>query len=162
VVQHPAREDAVEVVRGKWKLLRVGDLRVEAPRPGQLDHALGGVDRADARAELVGEPLREVARAAADVEQPLRPRLRHGVERDVLGIRAVDERAKDRVALGEACLARVLPAHEERVVELHGCRIGCPGMPRDGALPFSHTFTVEPTSANSPSWIWPAALCPAT
>src|SRR4029077_13805037 len=44
----------------------------------------------------------------------------------------------------------------------HGARIGCPGIPRDGALPFSHAFTVAPTSANSPSWTRPAAFRPAT
>ena len=48
------------------------------------------------------------------------------------------------------------------IVELHGARIGCPGMPRDGAFPLSQALTVAPTSANSPSWICPAAFRPAT
>src|SRR5436309_2814881 len=34
-----------------------------------------------------------------------------------------------------------------------GATIGCPGMPREGALPPSQALTVAPTSANSPSWI---------
>ena len=32
------------------------------------------------------------------------------------------------------------------------------GIPREGAFPFNHAFTVAPTSANSPLWMRPAAL----
>ena len=44
----------------------------------------------------------------------------------------------------------------------YGATMGCPGIPRDGALPPSQAFTVAPTSANSPSWICPAAFRPST
>ena len=39
---------------------------------------------------------------------------------------------------------------------------GWPGMPRFGALPPSHAFTVAPTSANSPSCRRPVAFLPST
>ena len=40
--------------------------------------------------------------------------------------------------------------------------IGWPGSPRPGAFPPSQAFTVEPTSANSPSCRAPLAFRPAT
>ena len=122
----------------------------------------GDVDRLDVGAELLREPLRHLAEPAADVEHALGLLLGDRVVGDVLGVAAVEQRVEDRGALREALLARVLPANEQWVVELHGVRIGCPGIPRDGAFPLSQAFTVAPTSANSPSWICPDALWPAT
>jgi hypothetical protein len=43
-----------------------------------------------------------------------------------------------------------------------GVTIGCPGMPRDGALPPSQALIVAPTSANSPSCSCPDAFRPST
>ena len=84
------------------------------------------------------------------------------IECDVLAVRPLDKLPVRRVALGQPFLARVLPGDDERVVELQGATIGCPGIPFDGALPPNHALTVAPTSANSPSWMCPAALRPST
>jgi hypothetical protein len=162
VVEHPTGKGAVEVVVRKRKLFGIGDLRVDAPGLRELDHARRDVDCAHVGAELLCETLRDLAGTAADVENPLRARFGSCSERELLRILAVDERAEDLVALHETLLARVLPANEQRVVELHALRIGWPGIPREGDLPPSHAFTVAPTSANSPSWICPAALRPVT
>ena len=112
--------------------------------------------------ELARQALGELARPAADLEHAPRPHLGDRRERHVLGVRALDERPVGGVALRQPLLARVLPRDDERVVELQGATIGCPGIPFDGALPPNHALTVAPTSANSPSWMRPAAFRPST
>ena len=52
MVEHPAREDAVELAVAERQLLGVADPGVEPERARKLDHALGKVDRRDVRPEL--------------------------------------------------------------------------------------------------------------
>ena len=60
-------------------------------------------------------------------------------------------------------LARTTTGSSKRHIEIGlGSTNGWPGMPRFGALPPSHVFTVAPTSANSPSCRRPAAFLPST
>src|SRR5207244_11025701 len=66
-----------------------------------------------------------------------------------------------RELLPAELLSVALPLDQLRRAD-QGVRIGWPGIPRDGALPFSHAFTVAPTSANSPSCTCPSAFFPAT
>jgi len=162
VVEHPGRDRAVEGSVREWQRLDVPDARVDAPRLRQLDHPLGLVERDDLGARLFGDARRELAAPAPDLEHAERSDLRNGVEGDVPGVGAGRARPCRR-ADGEAGLVCVLVADELGVVErFQGSTIACPGIPRGGAFPPSQAFTVAPTSANSPSWIRPAAFFPWT
>ena len=152
VVEHPPRDHAVEAFVLEGERLDVADpaRRLHARR---VSSTIRG-DRSTAMtldAELRLHPLGELARPAADLEHTPRRHLGDHVERDVLAVRPLDELPVRGVALGEPLLARVLPRDDQRVVELQGATIGCPGIPFDGALPPNHALTVAPTSANSPS-----------
>jgi hypothetical protein len=162
VVEHPVRDDHVELPVRERERLDVGDLRLHPALRRQRDHARREVDRLHVGAELAPEPLGELAGPAPGIQQPLGRALRDRGERDVLGVVALDELPVRRVALGLALLARVLPLDDQRAVQLQPSTIAWPGMPRDGAFPPSHALTVAPTSANSPPWIRPAAFLPST
>jgi len=123
VVEHPPGEDAVELPVAEGEALDVGDLRVDAARTRELDHARRDVDRLHL-GPGPHEPLRQLAGPAADVEDTRRRRLDHRLDGRVVGMRALHERSEDRVALVQTLLARELPADEERVVEPHGVTIG--------------------------------------
>ena len=96
-----------------------------------------------------------------DIEVPVRCCLRDCVEERVQRARSARSSEGGAAPL-EPRLVRVLVLDDLGVVQLQGAMIGWPGTPRDGDLPFSQALTVAPTSANSPSWTWPAALRPAT
>src|SRR5829696_1618367 len=162
VVEHPRRHDAVERRVAERQRLDISDARVHAARVRELDHSLGDIHRDDVCAQPAGDPLAQLAGAAADLEHV------DGLERgdDAQGLVArigpggagVD--GPSRLQTG---LARVLVANELWVVEPHAAvTIGCPGIPRRGALPPSQALTVAPTSANSPSCRLPSALRPCT
>ena len=154
-------------------------------------HAAGGDDRPDGERRLVphaagrvlvddlaAERRAEVDRlAAADHRVRQRERLlavqaaevdRHA-ERGHLVVGHVAARVREHelrqlvrleLARRRAC-AGSAPRHGSRAGGQRST-IGWPGMPREGDLPPSQAFTVAPTSANSPSWIRPAAFLPST
>ncbi len=168
MVEDPAGDDAVEFVVVEVEPLDVTDSRVHSSLPRQMHHPRRRVDRDHLGPQLASESLGHRPYAAADLEHALRRRFEHGLEDHVPGIDTLDELVVDRIALVEPLLARELPAHEDRVVQprplvTHGSTIGVPGIPRPGAAPPSHLFTVAPTSPNSPSsCTCPAAFRPST
>ena len=162
MVEHPGRNCAVEVPISERDRLHVPDARIDAPRPCQLDHPLGLVERDQLGARLRKDASRELAAPAADLEHAARPRFRHGAEGDFARVGAGRGLPGCR-AHGETRFVGVLVANELGIVERsQGATIGCPGIPRGGGFPPSQAFTVAPTSANSPSWIRPAAFFPWT
>jgi hypothetical protein len=68
VVQDAVREHAIEGVVGKREMIDGAHDRVEAARPGEVDHARREVERNHVDVEVALQPLREVAGAATDVE----------------------------------------------------------------------------------------------
>src|SRR6185503_12766548 len=127
----------------------------------QLDHPLRLVSCDDLAAKLPHEPLGQLTLTTPDLEDPLRSRFCDCFERNLASIRALGEPIGS-FAPGQAHLGRVLLANAARVVEPHCSTMNCPGTPRLGALPPSQALTVAPTSANSPSWMRPAAFFPST
>ena len=119
------------------KLLRVGDLRVDArararARPcAPTCRSRRRPRRAPSRTARVSSP-----EAAADVEHARRLRLGDGVERDVLGIVALRSSAR-KIALRFA--KRSSLAYSQRtssgLSSFMASRIGWPGIPREGAFP---------------------------
>ena len=166
VIEHPRRRRRSRSSRRRTASAWTSPIpRIDPARRGQLDHARRVVDGDDApRRARSSSRYGELARAAADLEHarraapprpPRTPRPRRPGPRRAPGRR--------RCACARPLLARVLPRDDGRVVERSRARrSACPGMPRDGALPPSQALTVAPTSANSPSWIRPAAFLPST
>ena len=161
--------------------------RVPEPAPAHLPdrHAAGRHDRADRDRRLVADAAggvlvhdlpaeggAEVERAAAAdhrVGERVRLGRRHPAEVDGhaergqlvvrdLAARVAEDQLRD--LLGRKLLPVPLPLDQLGRVD-HGSRIGVPGIPRPGALPPSHAFTVAPTSPNSPSCTAPFAFRPA-
>ena len=162
MVEHPVRDDAVELAVCERKLPDVCDARVETAFPGQLDHARGDVHGRHLGVELVAEPRCELTPAAADLEHALGGPLRNCRQRRIRR-HGQSGALVDRPSGAQAVLGRVLPPNQRGIVQSQGSTIGCPGSPRLGAFPPSQALTVAPTSANSPSsWILPAALRPWT
>ncbi len=161
VEEHPGGDRAIERLVVELEGLRVADTGIDAPRPGELDHALGLVDGNHLGPELARHPLGELSLAAAHLEDTTRPSIPDRSEHDLARVGALSGRVRS-LSRRQLRLVRVLLADELGIVEPHGSTIGVPGIPRRGAFPPSHAFTVAPTSANSPSWTWPAALRPST
>src|SRR5207237_5677427 len=86
---------------------------------------------------------------------------------DVARVEAGDVRV-DGLPSAQPGLALILATDVDRIVRpaddaaAHGSTIGWPGSRFGGALPPSQALTVAPTSANSPSWMRPAAFLPGT
>ena len=163
MVQHPRGDRAVEGLGGKRQRLDVADPRIHPARHGELDHPLGLVECDDGCAELPAQPLGELARPAAHFEHLGRVDLRNGGECELSRIVTFGVPVGGAPIL-EAALGRVLLAHKLRIVEApHAAvTITWPGIPRRGGLPPSQALMVAPTSANSPSWMRPAAFFPST
>ena len=68
VVEHPRRDDAVELSVTERQLLNVSEPRVHPTLPRQLDHPRREVDRDHVCPCLPCDPLRQLAPAAADLE----------------------------------------------------------------------------------------------
>ena len=159
--QHPRSDGAVEAAVRKSKVLHVPDLRFDAARSGELDHPLRLVDGDDRGVQLPAHPLRELALAAPDLEDPPRAELGDRLEDDIARVRPL-RRGVGRFSSSEASLVRVLLADDRWVVQPQGSTIGAPGKPRTPDFPPSHRFTVAPTSPNSPSCRAPRAFRPST
>ena len=162
VVQHRVGHGAVELTLLEGKRLNVREPRVQPARRRDLDHPRREVGRNHLGRGLTSHPLGELTHPAADLEHAVWMRLDDSREG---GVEAVGPLAVPRLRLTarlQPSLGLVLPPHELGVVQPHGSTIGWPGSDRPGDFPPSHTLTVAPTSANSPSWIWPAALRPWT
>ena len=117
--------------------------------------AVAEIERPAAADHRVGERIRLRRRHAAEVDGH--------AERGQLVVGDLAARvAEDQLGdlLGGKLLPVPLPLDQLGGMD-HGCRIGVPGIPRPGALPPSHAFTVAPTSPNSPSWTAPFAFRPA-
>ena len=113
------------------------------------------VERATAADHRIGERVRLCRRHPAEVDgHAERGQL---IVRD-LAPRVAEDQLRDLV--GGKLLPVPLPLDQLGGMD-HGCRIGVPGIPRPGALPPSHAFTVAPTSPNSPSCTAPRAFRPA-
>jgi hypothetical protein len=140
-----------------------GDRRLVADAAGRVlvDDAaaelLRHVDRLAAPDERVGH--RERLGAGQAAEHDGHAERRHLVVRHIAARIAEDELAQLVV---REFAAVSLALDELRRVDRHGVTIGCPGIPRRGALPPSHAFTVAPTSPNSPSCRAPFAYRPST
>ncbi len=163
VVEHPRGDHGVEGVVGERQGLHVSDACVETARSGKLHHPLGLVDERDVAAKPIAQARGKPTVAATDLEHAPGLHCDERLPENHLGVRAV-QFTPERLPGAEVVLLRVLLADELRVVELppHGSTISWPGSRFGGALPPSHAFTVAPTSANSPSWIRPAAFLPCT
>ena len=109
-------------------------------------------------------PIRSASspRPAADLEHPPRLGLGDRLERDLPRVGAGRRRCCAAIRAARPRLVRVLARGRARgsFERAHGSTIGCPGSRLPAALPPSQAFTVAPTSANSPSWIRPAAFLP--
>src|SRR5205085_12133535 len=109
------------------------------------------VEADNVRVALAGDPLRDVPAAATGVEHAARRDLGDRLDAERQRIRALRP-AVDGGARLQPPLVLVVLAGDVRVVELQARPTNAwPGMPRFGAFPPSHAFTVAPTSANSPS-----------
>lgn len=113
-------------------------------------------------AKLSLDPLGELAEPAPDLEDTTRRDLGHRGNDHVFRVDSLAQLLLSPLAPPKAVLAGIFAPNEVRVVELHRSRKGVPGIPRGGDFPPSQAFTVAPTSANSPSWIWPFAFLPST
>ena len=82
MVQHPVRDDAVELAVCERQRLCVADAGVDAAGARQLDHPLRLVDRDHVGAELRDDALGELAPAAADLQHAPWRDLCDRVERD--------------------------------------------------------------------------------
>ena len=148
------------------QLLDVADAGLDSARHAPARPcAPTGRARRRSRVELRCDPLGQLALAAADLEDALRLGLSDRLERDVA---CVDGPA-DSARSPSAPRGRDSSAYWRRTY-LGIVRRGTPPSRLDdrlarhplaaAALPPSHGFTVAPTSANSPSWIRPAAFLP--
>ena len=161
VIEHPSGQGTVEhrvaAGRASGRRRRAHRRREHASaRPSAATHR---PPRPPPRAR--GDALGGLSRSAADLEHAARRHFGHRRR-----TRAPAHR--DRSRIGRALRRPTRPrsvayssATTTWVVDLHGWRIGVPGMPRPGAFPPSQAFTVAPTSPNSPSWTCPFAFRPA-
>ena len=148
--EHPRRDRAIERSVAEIQPLHVAEPRVDSARRGDLDHALGLIQGDDLGAELAGHPLGELTFPAPDLEDSARLSISNSSEEDFASVWPLAGLVS-AFSYGQSRLVRVLLADVARIVQRHGSTIGAPGIPRFGAFPPSHLFTVAPTSANSPS-----------
>ena len=144
-----------------------GERRLVAHAAGRVlvDHLAAErgaqVDRLAAADHRVGERERLGGRSARGSTPPCRTRPSGSRAPRRARSRARARRARPSRAPRRRACAGSAPRRESQAGGQRST-IGWPGMPRDGALPPSHAFTVAPTSANSPSWMRPAAFRPST
>jgi hypothetical protein len=91
VEEHPRRNRAVEGTVREGQLLHVAGLRVDSSLARQLDHPRRDVEHRHAATHLSGDARRELARAAADLEDAFWPDLGDRLERELSRVRALRE-----------------------------------------------------------------------
>ena len=119
VVEHPGGHDEVELTVGERELLHVGDPRIDTALPRQLDHPRREVDGHDLGSGVAGDPLGELAPAAAHLEHApgrQRPDLDH---RRLPRVDACLDAGVGGGAFPQPRVVGVLARDERRVVELH-------------------------------------------
>ncbi len=107
MVKHPRRYDAVEGLGPERYVLDVRDACVDPALPGEFHLARRDVDCPDLCPELAPDPLGQLARPTAHVENAARPRLRHGLENHLGRIGTLGVLVGGAAA-EQAALARIL------------------------------------------------------
>ncbi len=158
--EHPGGDCAIERLVLELEAC-ASPTRASTPRARASSTMRSDWSTATTSAELARHPLGELSFATPDLDDPARPSIPDCGEHNLTRVEPLSGRVR-ALSRGQSRLVRVLLADELGIVQPHGSTIGVPGIPRRGAFPPSHAFTVAPTSANSPSWTWPRAFRPST